>query len=66
HCRVDGDAVVAAATGAVPLAPHDDPRRVAQIELLRWLAVRATAAALATLADVAPPGPIPWIDAPAT
>ena len=64
HCRVDGDAVVAAATRALPLAAPDDPRRIAQVELLRWMAVRATADALATLADVAPPGPIPWIDAP--
>ncbi len=63
HCRVDGDAVVAAATGAVALAEPSDPRRVAQVELLRWMAVRATADALATLADVAPPGQIPWIDA---
>ena len=63
HCRVDGDAVVAAATGAVPLAALDDPRRVAEVELLRWMAVRATADALATLADVAPTGPLPWIDA---
>lgn len=66
HCRVDGDAVVAAATGAVPLAPHEDPRRVAQVELLRWLAVRVTADALATLADVAAGGPVPWIDVPTT
>ncbi|MBP7632240.1 MAG: P1 family peptidase [Acidimicrobiales bacterium] len=65
HCRVDGDAVVAAATGAVPLADPSDPRRVAQVELLRWMAVRATVDALATLADVAPTGPIPWMTPPA-
>ncbi|MBK7164915.1 MAG: P1 family peptidase [Candidatus Microthrix sp.] len=65
HCRVDGDAVVAAATGAVPLADPSDPRRVAEVELLRWMAVRATADALATLADVAPTGPIPWMTPPA-
>jgi hypothetical protein len=62
---VDGDAVVAAATGAVPLADPSDPRRVAEVELLRWMAVRATADALATLADVAPTGPIPWMTPPA-
>ncbi|MEZ5371766.1 MAG: P1 family peptidase [Microthrixaceae bacterium] len=66
HGRVDGDAVVAAATGTVPMAAHDDPRRVAQVELLRWMAVRATHDALVTLADVAPRGPIPWIYDPAT
>ena len=65
HCRVDGDAVIAAATGSVSLAGPGDPRRVAQVELLRWMAVRATADALATLADVAPAGPIPWMTPPA-
>lgn len=65
HCRVDGDAVVAAATGTVPAAPEGDPRRLGQVELLRWMAVRATADALATLAEVAPSGPIPWIAPPA-
>ena len=64
HCRVDGDAVVAAATGTVPAASAEDPRRLGQVELLRWMAVRATADALATLAEVAPAGPIPWIDPP--
>lgn len=65
HCRVDGDAVIAAATAAVPLADPGDPKRVAQVELLRWMAVRATVDALATLADVAPAGPIPWMTPPA-
>ena len=64
HCRVDGDAVVAAATGTVPAASAEDPRRLGQVELLRWMAVRAAADALATRAEVAPAGPIPWIDPP--